>query len=562
MCEKKEENEKKDKANDIDDHISKRYEMKKRLGKGAYGIVWKAVDKKSREVVAVKKIFDAFRNQTDAQRTFREIMFLQAFKDHPNIIRLRGLHKASNNRDIYLVFDYMDSDLHHVIKKGNILKDIHRRYIMYQLLRATRYLHSGDVIHRDQKPSNILINAECRIKLADFGLARSLANYYTEEETEGPPLLTDYVATRWYRAPEILVASKRYTKGVDMWSLGCILGEMLLGKPLFPGSSTVNQIERIMAALPKPTPQEISNMCTGYGKSLLEGVIGQKTNLKDMIKSSSQEAIDLVTKLLIFDPGKRLTASQALTHPYVSKFCNGSEICLDHSIIPPLNDDVQLSVSEYRNKLYELIANGKNTISKKQGSTSSSSKNKTLDVDRSRKSIENVQKKLTKYIENRGKRDEMTDLRKYRSSSYKNHSVEELREKSGFTNPVIATKSEPSQKTVVKKIGSSPQHRHNVPPVQNRNDCWSEWSSKPFIGIQNCGDECNLTKTSGHGGHFINASPKPVKGTTTISYHQEKHRQNNYKFGNISSLPKVAVQKNDFVNHYPDNTSSSSSLTR
>lgn len=159
---------------------------------------------------------------------------------------------------------------------------------MYQLLRATRYLHSGDVIHRDQKvnspkrkstekkfffhidtyevsfalfqPSNILINAECRIKLADFGLARSLANYYAEEETEGPPLLTDYVATRWYRAPEILVASKRYTKGVDMWSLGCILGEMLLGKPLFPGSSTVNQIERIMAALPKPTTQGNFNL--------------------------------------------------------------------------------------------------------------------------------------------------------------------------------------------------------------------------------------------------------------------------------------------------------------
>lgn len=172
------------------------------------------MDKKSKEIVAVKKIFDAFRNQTDAQRTFREIMFLQAFRDHPNVIRLRGLHKASNNKDIYLVFDYMDTDLHHVIKKGNILKDVHRRYIMYQLLRATRYLHSGDVIHRDQKPSNILINAECKIKLADFGLARSVANYYAQEQeqqdNEGPPLLTDYVATRWYRAPEILVASKRY----------------------------------------------------------------------------------------------------------------------------------------------------------------------------------------------------------------------------------------------------------------------------------------------------------------------------------------------------------------
>lgn len=121
---------------------------------------------------------------------------------------------------------------------------------MYQLFSATQYLHSGNVIHRDQKPSNVLINAECKIKIADFGLARSLA-HTAEDEDDG--ILTDYVATRWYRAPEILVASKKYTKGVDMWSLGCILGEMLLGKPLFPGSSTVNQMERILAVLPEPT---------------------------------------------------------------------------------------------------------------------------------------------------------------------------------------------------------------------------------------------------------------------------------------------------------------------
>lgn len=165
---------------EIDDHITKRFDIQKRLGKGAYGIVWKAMDRKTKDVVAVKKIFDAFRNQTDAQRTFREIMFLQSFKNHPNIVKLHSIHRcvfniffnqslivtitcrAANNRDIYLGFEYMETDLHNVIKRGNILKDIHKRYIMYQLLKAMKYIHSGNVIHRDLKPSNVLLDSLCR----------------------------------------------------------------------------------------------------------------------------------------------------------------------------------------------------------------------------------------------------------------------------------------------------------------------------------------------------------------------------------------------------------------
>ncbi|CAH2097539.1 unnamed protein product [Euphydryas editha] len=194
---------------EIDEHILKRFDIKKRLGKGAYGIVWKAIDRKTKDVVAIKKIFDAFRNQTDAQRTFREIIFLQSFRNHPNIVKLHSIHRALNNRDIYLGFEYMETDLHNVIKRGNILKDIHKRYIMYQMLKATKYIHSGNVIHRDQKPSNVLIDSACRVKLADFGLARSVSSMYSGGEDGADPCLTDYVATRWYRAPEILIASKR-----------------------------------------------------------------------------------------------------------------------------------------------------------------------------------------------------------------------------------------------------------------------------------------------------------------------------------------------------------------
>jgi mitogen-activated protein kinase 15 len=130
----------------------------------AYGIVWKAIDKKTRETVALKKIFDAFQNATDAQRTFREIMFLQELHGHENIIKLLNVLKADNDRDIYLVFEYMETDLHAVIR-ASILEDIHKQYTMYQLLKALKYMHSANVLHRDMKPSNLLLNSECLVKV-------------------------------------------------------------------------------------------------------------------------------------------------------------------------------------------------------------------------------------------------------------------------------------------------------------------------------------------------------------------------------------------------------------
>ncbi|XP_018338450.1 PREDICTED: putative serine/threonine-protein kinase C05D10.2 isoform X2 [Trachymyrmex septentrionalis] len=347
-----------EKVSEIDAHINKQYDIVRRLGKGAYGIVWKAIEKKRKDTVAVKKIFDAFRNQTDAQRTFREIMFLLSFANHENIIKLIGLHKADNDRDIYLVFEYMETDLHNVIKRGNILKDIHKVFIMYQLFKAIKYIHSGNVIHRDLKPSNVLLNAQCHCKIADFGLARSVTQIGEGDgETGNDPTLTDYVATRWYRAPEILIASKRYTKGIDMWSLGCILGEMLLGKPLFPGSSTINQVERIMVTLPPPTDEDLISVSAGYGTNLLEKTPNRpRRTLKDLLPEVSEKALDLISNLIIFNPTQRLTAVEALKHPYVADFHKrGNEPERGSSVIPLLNDDVQLSVDEYRNKLYAMM---------------------------------------------------------------------------------------------------------------------------------------------------------------------------------------------------------------
>ncbi|XP_042868432.1 extracellular signal-regulated kinase 2-like isoform X2 [Penaeus japonicus] len=360
---------------EIDSHISKKYEIRRRIGKGAYGIVWKAIDRRSGDVVAVKKIFDAFRNETDAQRTFREIVFLLEFSSHPNVIRLLNVLKADNNKDIYLVFQFMETDLHNVIKKGNVLEDIHRRYIMYQLFRATRYLHSGSVIHRDLKPSNILVDSDCRVKVADFGLARSVEPC-ARIEPQGDPSLTKYVATRWYRAPEILLNAKRYTLGVDMWSLGCILGEMLLGKPMFPGASTLDQIERIMAVISPPSREDLHLVSSQYASTLLSKPHGSRIPkpLKEVLAGAPSDAIDLVEKLLVFSPDKRLTAEEALKHPYVARFHNSAnEPCLDRAVVPCIRDDVQLSVDIYRNKLYELIASRKSRLKNSSNSDQSNS---------------------------------------------------------------------------------------------------------------------------------------------------------------------------------------------
>ncbi len=289
-------------------------------------------------------------------------MLLQELKDHENIIKLYDVIKAENDKDIYLIFEYMETDLHTVIR-ANILEDVHKEYIIYQTLKALKYIHSAGIIHRDLKPSNILINSDVNIKICDFGLARSLS-----VAKEGAlPVLTDYVATRWYRAPEVLLGSTKYSKAADLWSIGCILGELLYGKAIFPGTSTLNQLNKILEITGKPNKEDISALQSDLANTMLETIPTIKTkSLKNIFKNASNQALDLLSKLLEFNPQKRITIDDALAHPYLESFhVKENEHICNKIITIPMDDNTKYSVKEYRQRLYDDILRRKREIKKK-----------------------------------------------------------------------------------------------------------------------------------------------------------------------------------------------------
>ena len=163
-----------------------------------------------------------------------------------------------------------ETDLHAVVR-ANILEPIHKEYIIYQLIKCLKYMHSAELVHRDIKPANLLLDSNCLVKVCDFGLCRSVGEVQATSS-----VLTDYVATRWYRAPEILLGSTCYTKAVDIWSVGCILGEMLLGKPIFPGSSTMNQLDKIMEITGLPTQEDIASIKSPFAATMLDSLPSPK----------------------------------------------------------------------------------------------------------------------------------------------------------------------------------------------------------------------------------------------------------------------------------------------
>ena len=188
------------------------YTPVKPIGKGAYGVVCSARNSETDERIAIKKIGSAFDNLIDAKRTLREIKLLRHLR-HENIIQIKDIFAPASRttyNDVYIVYELMDTDLHQIIRSSQPLSDDHCQYFIYQVLRGLKYIHSANVLHRDLKPSNLLLNANCDLKICDFGLART----NTEKE-----FMTEYVVTRWYRAPELLLSCSEYTAAIDIWSV-------------------------------------------------------------------------------------------------------------------------------------------------------------------------------------------------------------------------------------------------------------------------------------------------------------------------------------------------------
>jgi len=336
-------------------HIDERYEIVDIVGSGAYGIVVSARDKRTGEMVAIKKIEKAFDHPTFTKRTLRELKILR-LAQHENIIAVKTLQlprSRSTLSEIYVISELMQTDLSSIIRSPQLLSDEHCQFFAYQIMRGLKYLHSANIMHRDLKPRNLLVNSNCDLKICDFGLARvDLPNLQVRAAN-----MTDYVATRWYRAPEVLLTSKCYTKAIDVWSVGCILGELLVRMPIMPGTNAQNQLDLIFNLIGTPTAEDIESITNLKAKEKALRVPRRSSAFDSRFAGCNPEAVDLLKQMLIFDPNKRITVDMALNHPYFAQlhFPEDEPTTESVSYFDFLFEREVLSMEELKDKIYEEI---------------------------------------------------------------------------------------------------------------------------------------------------------------------------------------------------------------
>lgn len=300
--------------------IPEEYAPTSYINRGAFGVVCSGVHRPTNTNVAIKKVSSIFSRLENTKRLLREVKLLRHF-DHENVLAIIDIFKPPSREefeDLYIVTELMDTDLQSIIESGQQLSDQHIQYFIYQMLCAVKYIHSANVLHRDIKPGNILCNEDCTIKLADFGLAR------VQQQCDD---LTEYVTTRWYRAPEIILSWKGYSKQIDIWSIGCILAELYLGHPLFQGNHYINQLERITDILGSATSDDIQMLASENARQFLINM-GHKPKVpwSQIIPHAPPVVCDLLDHMLAFNPDKRYTVEQSLNHPYFADLRDPDEV--------------------------------------------------------------------------------------------------------------------------------------------------------------------------------------------------------------------------------------------
>ncbi|CAF3445290.1 unnamed protein product [Rotaria socialis] len=342
--------------------LPKRYQELSPIGQGAFGAVIRAVDVVTGKDVAIKKMLRPFQSETHAKRTYRELKLLMHLNHRDaQVVQLYNAFTPEKNvndfQTIYFVLNFVDYDLSKVIKRGKPFTEDHIKLLIYSLLRGLKFIHSAGVIHRDLKPTNIGISQNSDLTILDFGLARVATN----------GLQTGYVATRWWRAPEVFINWERYDEKVDIWSVGCIMAELILLKPLFAGTDHIDQLTKIFDIVGTPDLATLDEVCEPYARDYIhklptkpkqdyKKLFGYKYEPGSRIPVSgvSPQGIALLDRLLSFDHRTRPTAQEALSDSYFEHLHDpmeepSAEVLVDE------HQDATYPIAKWKSILWKMI---------------------------------------------------------------------------------------------------------------------------------------------------------------------------------------------------------------